>query len=186
MPELRWHDESERSDLAVVPVHLPRMRPPSFWPGSICHLPPTRVGRLIITAFSGNQLRSRKSASCFRTKIFRSERTAGMYRENSQSDQVKDDQRHSVPRRGRRSTKPASTLRLPCYGTLMGCDLCPEAVFADHSGCGAANTEAHPAAVSDCVGRGATLPMGSRVVFFVSVRLHKHGTPCVRSRRMDA
>src|SRR5689334_13371226 len=55
MPKLHWHDESERSDLAVLPVHLPRMRPPSFWPGSICHLPPTRVGRLIITAFSGNQ-----------------------------------------------------------------------------------------------------------------------------------
>ncbi len=27
------------------------MRPPSFWPGSICHLPPTRVDRLKQTAF---------------------------------------------------------------------------------------------------------------------------------------
>ena len=37
---------SERSELTVLPVHLPRMRPPSFWPGSICHLPPARVDRL--------------------------------------------------------------------------------------------------------------------------------------------
>src|SRR4051794_2746136 len=35
---------SERSELSVLPVHLPQMRPPSFWPGSICHLPPTRGG----------------------------------------------------------------------------------------------------------------------------------------------
>jgi hypothetical protein len=38
---------SERSKLSVLPVHLPWMRPPSFWPGSICHLPPVRVDRLI-------------------------------------------------------------------------------------------------------------------------------------------
>ena len=37
---------SERPKLSVLPVHLPRMRPPSFWPGSICHLPPIRVDRL--------------------------------------------------------------------------------------------------------------------------------------------
>jgi len=39
-----WHDESERSEIAVLPVHLPQMRPPSFWPGSIGHLPPIRGG----------------------------------------------------------------------------------------------------------------------------------------------
>jgi len=42
--ELHRHDESERSEIAVLPVHLPRMRPPSFWPGSIGHLPPIRGG----------------------------------------------------------------------------------------------------------------------------------------------
>src|SRR5947209_7518332 len=35
---------SDRSEYAVLPIHSPRMRPPSFWPGSICHLPPTRGG----------------------------------------------------------------------------------------------------------------------------------------------
>jgi len=39
-----------------LPAHFPRMRPPSFWSGSICHLPPTRVGRLRKTAFSWNRL----------------------------------------------------------------------------------------------------------------------------------
>jgi len=27
-----------------LPAHSSRMRPPSFWSGSICHLPPTRGG----------------------------------------------------------------------------------------------------------------------------------------------
>jgi len=35
---------SERSEIPVLPVHLPQMRPPSSSPGSICHLPPTRGG----------------------------------------------------------------------------------------------------------------------------------------------
>src|SRR4051794_14547026 len=38
---------SERSEPSVQPVHLPQMRPPSFWPGSICHLPPTQVEWLL-------------------------------------------------------------------------------------------------------------------------------------------
>src|SRR5262245_516355 len=38
------------------------MSPPSSWPGSICHLPPTRVGRLRKTA-SRNQITGSDSTS---------------------------------------------------------------------------------------------------------------------------
>src|SRR5579872_5730338 len=35
---------SDRSRHPVLPVHLPQMRPPSLWSGSIWHLPPIQGG----------------------------------------------------------------------------------------------------------------------------------------------
>ena len=44
VPGFTGTDESERSELSVPLVHLPQVRPPSLWSGSICHLPPTLRG----------------------------------------------------------------------------------------------------------------------------------------------